>query len=96
MSLGVYDVAEDVPLRILVDGGAPPALCADDPLIFGSRLADQYATARVDHGFSDAELASLARSSLAASRRAAGRGAGGGTRTSRPGVGAPAGAGTDT
>ena len=35
---------------------------------FGSRLADQYATARVDLGFSDAELAGLARSSLGASR----------------------------
>ena len=44
------------------------ALGADDPLIFGSRLADQYATARVEHGFSDAELAALARGSLAASR----------------------------
>jgi len=57
-----------VPLRTLVDAGARVALGADDPLIFGSRLADQYATARVDHGFSDAELASLARGSLAASR----------------------------
>ena len=37
-------------------------------LIFGSRLADQYATARVELGFSDVELAGLARSSLAASR----------------------------
>ena len=68
VSLGVYDVAEEVPLRTLVDAGARVALGADDPLIFGSRLADQYATARVDHGFSDAELASLARGSLAASR----------------------------
>ncbi len=68
VSLGVYDVAEDVPLRTLVDAGARVALGADDPLIFGSRLADQYATARVDHGFTDVELASLARSSLAASR----------------------------
>ena len=68
VSLGVYDVAEEVPLRTLVDAGAAVALGADDPLIFGSRLADQYATARVDHGFSDAELASLARASLAASR----------------------------
>ena len=56
VSLGVYDVAEEVPLRALVDAGATVALGADDPLIFGSRLADQYATARVDHGFSDAEL----------------------------------------
>jgi adenosine deaminase len=68
VSLGVYDVPEEVPLRTLVDAGARVALGADDPLIFGSRLADQYATARVDHGFSDIELASLARASFAASR----------------------------
>ncbi len=67
VSLGVYDVAAEVPLRALVDAGSRVALGADDPLIFGSRLADQYATARVDHGFTDAELASLARASLAAS-----------------------------
>jgi adenosine deaminase len=68
VSLGVYDRAEEVPLRRLVDAGARVTLGADDPLIFGSRLADQYATARVELGFSDVELAGLARSSLAASR----------------------------
>jgi adenosine deaminase len=68
VSLGVYDQAEDVPLRRLVEVGARVALGADDPLIFGTRLADQYETARTVHGFSDAELAALARSSLAASR----------------------------
>src|SRR5690349_19952788 len=68
VSLVLYDVAKDLPLRTSVDAGARVALGADDPLIFGSRLADQYATAWVDRGFTDAELASLARSSLAASR----------------------------
>ena len=68
VSLGVYDALDEVPLRHLVESGARVALGADDPLIFGSRLADQYATARDVHGFSDAGLAALARSSLAASR----------------------------
>jgi adenosine deaminase len=68
VSLGVYGAAADVPLRRLVDAGARVALGADDPLIFGTRLADQYATARQVHGFSDGELAALARSSFAASR----------------------------
>ena len=68
VSLGVYDAAAEVPLRRLVDAGARVALGADDPLIFGSRLADQYATAREVHGFSDAELATLARAAFAASR----------------------------
>ena len=44
------------------------ALGADDPLLFGSRLVDQYATARAVHGFTDAELADLARASVRASR----------------------------
>ncbi|WP_425402401.1 adenosine deaminase [Knoellia subterranea] len=67
LSLGVYDEIEDVPLRTLVDAGATVALGADDPLIFGSRLVAQYEVARLLE-FSDAELASLARASLRASR----------------------------
>lgn len=68
VSLGVYREAADVPLRRLVDAGATVALGADDPLLFGSRLVAQYETARDVHGFSDAELADLARSSIRASR----------------------------
>ena len=68
VSLGVFDRATEVPLRTLVAAGARVALGADDPLIFGSRLADQYASARTDHAFSDVELAELARASFAASR----------------------------
>lgn len=40
------------------------ALGADDPLLFGSRLAAQYEIAREHHGFTDAELAELARQSV--------------------------------
>ena len=40
------------------------ALGADDPLLFGSRLAAQYEMARSAHGFTDAELAELARQSV--------------------------------
>ncbi len=68
VSLGVYREAEDVPLRRLVDAGATIALGADDPLLFGSRLVDQYTMAREVHGFTDTELADLARSSIRASR----------------------------
>lgn len=67
ISLGVYDDIDEVPLRQLVSAGATVALGADDPLIFGSRLVDQYEVARL-LGFSDAELAELARASLRASR----------------------------
>lgn len=62
--LGVYDAAADVPLRVLRDAGVPVALGADDPLLFGSRLLDQYEVARDVHGFSDDELAGLARCSV--------------------------------
>jgi adenosine deaminase len=68
VSLGVYRHAADVPLRTLVEAGATVALGADDPLLFGSRLVAQYEVARDVHGFSDAELAELARGSIRASR----------------------------
>lgn len=68
VALGVYADAEDVPLRTLVDAGAQVALGADDPLLFGSRLVDQYRSAREDQGLDDAALADLARNSFAISR----------------------------
>jgi adenosine deaminase len=68
VSLGVYPTVADVPLRELVDAGAQIALSADDPLIFGPRLLEQYQLARDVHGFTDPELAALARSSIDASR----------------------------
>ncbi|MFI8853213.1 adenosine deaminase [Streptomyces sp. 891-h] len=64
VALGVYDKVEDVPVRALWDAGVPMALGADDPLLFGSRLAAQYELVRRRHGFSDAELAELARQSV--------------------------------
>jgi adenosine deaminase len=68
VSLGVYDEGAEVPLRTLIAAGATIALGADDPLIFGSRLVDQYDTARTAHGLDDAGIAELARGSLRASR----------------------------
>ncbi len=64
VALGVYDSFADVPLRTLWSAGVPMALGADDPLLFGSRLAAQYEIAREHHGFTDAELAELARQSV--------------------------------
>lgn len=66
ISLGVYDTAADLPLRTLYDAGLDIALGADDPLLFRTRLTDQYETARA-LGFTDAELAELARRSFRAS-----------------------------
>jgi adenosine deaminase len=67
VALGVAASPADVPLRVLVEAGVPVALGADDPLLFGPRLAAQYEMARSVHGFSDAELALLARTSVQAS-----------------------------
>jgi adenosine deaminase len=68
VALGVYAGPEQVPLREIVKRGVQVALGADDPLLFGSRLAAQYDLARDVLGFCDDELADLARASLRASR----------------------------
>jgi len=67
VSLGVATHAAAVPLRAMREAGVGIALGADDPLLFGSRLADQYRFARDVHGFSDPELAELAACSIEAS-----------------------------
>ncbi|MGJ9413193.1 adenosine deaminase [Aeromicrobium sp. CF4.19] len=64
VSLGVYRTIDEVPVRDLVAAGARVALGADDPLLFGSRLAGQYAILRAAQDFDDRELAHLARSSF--------------------------------
>jgi adenosine deaminase len=68
VSLGVYPDLAAVPLRRLLDAGVRIALGADDPLLFRSRLLDQYVAARGVHGLDDDELAGLARASIEASR----------------------------
>jgi adenosine deaminase len=68
VALGVYSDLTSVPLPALLEAGATVALGADDPLLFGSRLAGQYATMRAAHGLSDVQLAELARMSIRASR----------------------------
>jgi adenosine deaminase len=64
VALGVYPDIASVPLRALYEAGIPVALGADDPLLFGSRLLDQYEAARDVYGFTDPELAELARMSV--------------------------------
>jgi adenosine deaminase len=70
VALGVYSDLTSVPLPAILAAGATVALGADDPLLFGSRLAAQYATMRVAHDLSDATLAELAGMSIRASRAA--------------------------
>ncbi|MGI8613613.1 MAG: adenosine deaminase [Nocardioidaceae bacterium] len=68
VSLGVYASLEEVPVPELLAAGVPVSLGADDPLLFGSRLAGQYAVLRAAHGFDDSRLAELARMSIRGSR----------------------------
>jgi adenosine deaminase len=67
VALGVAATPADVPLRRLLDEGVLVALGADDPLLFGPRLAAQYELARRVHGLTDSGLAALARMSVRAS-----------------------------
>jgi len=64
VALGVYPSLSAVPLRRLLEVGARVALGADDPLLFGTRLADQYVSARMDHDLPDSAVAQLARGSI--------------------------------
>ena len=68
VALGVYSDLSSVPLPELMAAGASIALGADDPLLFGSQLAGQYATMRAAHELSDEQLADLARFSILGSR----------------------------
>lgn len=67
VGLGVAERPEDVPLRRLFDAGVPIALGADDPLLFGDRLLPQYQLARDVYGFTDPEIAEMARQSIRSS-----------------------------
>jgi adenosine deaminase len=67
VALGIAPGPAQVPLRRLFEAGVPVALGADDPLLFGPRLVAQYEIARTCHGFTDAELADLARMSVTSS-----------------------------
>jgi adenosine deaminase len=64
VALGVAATASDVPVRELLAAGVPVALGADDPLLFGPRLAAQYELARQAFELDDAQLAGLARMSV--------------------------------
>ena len=68
VALGVYSDLSSVPLPELMAAGASIALGADDPLLFGSQLAGQYATMRAAHELTDEQLADLARFSILGSR----------------------------
>lgn len=67
VALGLYAEHAQVPLTALEAAGVPVVLAADDPLLFGTSLLDQYAVARDMLGYSRSDLARLARASVTAS-----------------------------
>jgi adenosine deaminase len=62
---GVHELAA-VPVTALLDAGVPVALGSDDPLLFGTGLAGQYALCREVLGLGDDRLAELARHAIRA------------------------------
>jgi adenosine deaminase len=64
VALGVVAGLDAVPVRALEAAGVPVVLAADDPLLFGASLLDQYAVARDQLGYGVADLARLARASV--------------------------------
>lgn len=67
----VVDRIADLPLWPLLEAGIPIALGSDDPLLFGTSLLGQHELVRTELGFTDAELACLARSSITGSTASA-------------------------
>jgi len=68
VALGVFSGHDAVPLRPLEDAGVAVVLAADDPLLFGAGLVEQYVAARDVHGYGAGDLARLARASVTHSR----------------------------
>ncbi|TFJ95462.1 adseverin [Platysternon megacephalum] len=64
VGLGVYPGWEHVPVADLLRVGVKIALGADDPLLFGTRLVDQYEMMGRNHRLTPSELALLARHSV--------------------------------
>ncbi|MDQ1520402.1 MAG: adenosine deaminase [Actinomycetota bacterium] len=65
--LGVVPSLGEHPLPVLLGAGIACSLNADDPLLFGPNLLEEYELVRADLGFDDATVADIARSSIEAS-----------------------------
>ena len=64
VALGVFAGHEAVPVRQLEGAGVPVVLAADDPLLFGAGLLEQYAAVRDVHGYGRDDFARLAAASV--------------------------------
>jgi len=64
VSLSVVPALRDHPLPALLQAGVPCSINADDPLLFGVGLLDEYVVCRERLGLDDALLASCAQASI--------------------------------
>jgi adenosine deaminase len=62
--LGVYPSLAAHPLPTLLDAGVRCSINADDPLLFGPGLLEEYELCRAAFGFDDEQLADIARASI--------------------------------
>lgn len=62
--LGVYPTLAEHPLPTLLDAGVRCSIGADDPLLFGVDVVDEYVLAHEQMGIPDAGLAGCARASI--------------------------------
>jgi adenosine deaminase len=67
LALGVVESLSAHPLPMLLHAGVRCTLNADDPLLFGPGLLEEYATARTTLALTDHQLAATARTSIEAS-----------------------------
>ena len=65
--LGVVPTVAEHPLPTLLDAGVTCSLNADDPLLFGPGLLEEYELVRAELDLDDDRLAAIARSSILAS-----------------------------
>jgi adenosine deaminase len=64
LMLGVVPSLDAHPLPALLDAGVPCSLNADDPLLFGPGILEEYELCRRQFGFDDERLAAMARASI--------------------------------
>src|SRR5829696_7050942 len=62
--LGVVPSLDDHPLGALLDAGVPCSVNADDPLLFGPGILEEYELCRTTLGFDDERMASIAWASI--------------------------------
>jgi adenosine deaminase len=67
LALGVIERMSDHPLPALLAAGVPCSINADDPLLFGPGLLEEYDLCRAELGLDDDALAAVARASVEAS-----------------------------